>query len=181
MGSFLKSNFVLVLGLCLPLLLIAFISAVRWVQLKDIEPPQYAVLYVSDHYNPRAAYFDIEVENGKLTVTDREAKTEEEQKDKDRIEKDMRFYLFSPQTGTQKSFDYDDIDELQNLTLDDSDLSPDGYIFSRNNRRHNNFFIFGFNHYKSRHALEKEAMKVSIPDPDHYGRVSFIGWIIEEE
>lgn len=192
MKQFFKENFVLVLGVSLPVLLI-IVFMIAQSMTKLVDPPRYkAVFAIQNNYNSHT-YYSFKVDkDGKLTVTYKEPK---DHPNRANYAYTSRLYVFDPVKDHTREIELtppDDLEEGQTQVIDVPDVStlrlnpsreaPDGYIFEEYYSRNGNLFteIFGYNHRRARYALSKNSRHVPIKDTRYYyGHHDFIGWIIE--
>lgn len=193
MKDFLKENFVLVLGVSLPVILIV-VFMIAQSMTKLVDPPQYkAVFALQNHYHGQKPFkFKVD-ETGKLTITYTEPEIPENQS---RYNYNTRLYIYDPVTDNLQETELDAPDGLkenestvisiaatENLIINTATKSPDGYIFTRHNRRGGNLFteLFGYRHSNVRYVLKKDTRVIPItPTRYYYGNDHFIGWVTKE-
>jgi hypothetical protein len=197
MKAFLKENFVLALGISLPVLLIITVVIAQQLSLPSA-PPQYKAIFAvqNQYYNHKPYKFEVD-ENGKLSVSYKEPEPHPNQNNYHYNHK-ANIYIYDPALNYARAIKFDapeglktgeikvfETTELDKYRLNTSELSPDGYFFTKHNRRSGgNLFtdVFGYRSTYSRYALKKENHIVSIKIDDYfYGQEKFIGWVIEEE
>jgi len=198
MKTFLKENPTIAFGLGLPLLLVLVFLLVSGLPTLLVAPPQYEVLYATEHYNyPNGV--QISVVNDKVQVI-YQGNLQNRQK--------PRIWRYNPQTGAVKEIGYTlppglmppgkkqptpeeaakttliNVPELDTLTVDSSSIAPDGYEFSVDRDRYSRG-IFGGLFYSSRYrhegVLTKDGRTIRLPNSaDRYyrGNTRLIGWII---
>lgn len=198
MKSFLRENFVIVLGATMPLLLMLALFAVRALQ-TPVAPPQYEAIYAHIPYYAR--YDFIVTNDGRLRVTwlPRKRNNDNDKQD-DLIPENaepLTLYRYTPGAPYAKAFSLPAPrgdasraktalslpDELQALRLAPSPQSPDGYELSRHTRSSNNIFtdIFGYREDYNQLYLRHGTYYVAIPGATiPYGQEKFIGWVIKE-
>jgi hypothetical protein len=196
MKAFLKENFVLVLGVSLPVLLIIVFMIAQQLTIPST-PPKYKAIFAvqNQYYNKKPYRFEVD-NNGKLSVS---YKQPEPNPNQHYYNKHLaQIYIYDPDLEYARTIKLDPPEdlkagkvksiktpELNNYKLNTNDVSPDGYHFTKHNRRHSgNIFsdIFGYRSYHSNYALKKDNHLVMIKIDDYfYGQEKFIGWVIEEE
>ena len=193
MKSFLKENFVLVLGISLPMLLVIGVMALQSVTRAITEPPQYGVLFTHGGNYASKQTFDFDIEdNGQLSIS---FELDEDLNDNHlRSVLEMTLYYYDPKEGSVSKFkleapkDYEKDREysieapaaLAALRFDDSETSPDGYIFDRRTRNSSGGLfteMFGYRRYRNNMALIKGGYVHDIPDAPSYYNTQFIGWV----
>lgn len=191
--KFIKENFVLALGITLPvLLMIAFMLATILPNM-FVEPPKHDLLFSSNHhdYNNRSSVsIKFGVKNNALRITLKE--TEHSNNYPQRLFR----YHSADQTISEISFDYPEnatetllIPELEGIMLNNKQKSPDGYTFKH--RRHGRgglvgeVFSGGGNRYRNQVILSKDGASFTLPTTGdnhyYYNSVNFIGWIVEDK
>lgn len=191
MKKFIKKNFVLVLGISLPVVLIlAFVIAKGLTQLVD--PPQYQPVFAIQRNYLGTELFQFEIrDDGKLTVIF-EAPPNEKFIAYNYF---ARVYIFNPKTNKLKYVDvrppedfefnkkiaFDLPENYKYLTFLSDPKTPDGYVFEQNTRSGGGIFtdIFGYrSRNKSRYLLTKKGRSFPVAQENmNYGRFTFIGWV----
>lgn len=193
MKSFLKENFVLVLGISLPMLLVIGVMALQSVTRAVTEPPQYSVLFThgANHYSKESYDFEIDDE-GRLEIAFSVDEDMDQRYKKSKLE--MELFLYDPKTLETVKYkleapeDYEDgetisinvPEELSDLRFSDKETSPDGYIFDRRTRNSSGGLfteMFGYRRYRNNMALIKGGYAHDIPDAPSYYNTQFIGWV----
>lgn len=188
-----KDNLVLVIGLTLPVLLIAIFFLATVLPKSLAPPPQYELLfsYVRyDYQNPAPVNVDFIVKDGKVTTR------------VSRADKKFQNYnvkklmVYDPKTEAVREIPYnlpalaDDADfaeaalaETQDFTVDSSTASPDGYSFEGPNYGHTGLVtdLFGGGYRHQAYRIKKGSVGYKIPatQNDYYfNNLQFIGWIV---
>lgn len=195
MKEFLKENFVLALGVSLPVILIVVFMFAQSLT-KLVDPPQYkAVFALQNHYHGQKPFkFKVDEQTGKLTITYTEPETPENQS---RYHYNTRLYIYDPAQDNLQETELEAPEGLEenestiisvaateNLVINPAAESPDGYIFTRHNRRGGNLFteLFGYRNHSARYALKKDGRVIPVtPTRYYYGNDHFIGWVIKED
>jgi hypothetical protein len=188
MKSFLKTNIVLVVGVALPLLLMAFFYLAQRASVAGIDPPGYDAVIAVDYHDRWTDYpYRIGVDEGKLVVRYRPGAGG---KSEDR--RAPRLYVVDHATHDARALDIDfgsvedgavtdpDIDALNRNRLIPDPTSPDGYRFERLSRSSGGGLVgglFGFGRHRSGYALKKGARVVPINGSSDWGQAQFIAWI----
>jgi hypothetical protein len=144
MKAFLRDNPTIVFGLGLPLLLVLVFLAIAWIPALLVDPPQYDVLYTTEHYNDQQGV-QISVVGKQVLVSYRGI---EEVRQIPRL---WRYYsktgavqeiaiilppvpaapeaqAFEPNAGAVATII--EVPDLEGLLVDSSSIAPDGYAFS---------------------------------------------------
>ncbi|HEU5047848.1 MAG TPA: hypothetical protein VFT64_08400 [Rickettsiales bacterium] len=190
----LKENPTIAFGIALPLLVVIILSIAAMVPNLLEAPPKYAVLYATDYYPGKDRGVIVNVENRKAKASYIPS-----------CYGDLtKIYLFNPATGNahelktntpqpprgvqtadcnkpQSPVDIS-IPELENLDVDASDISPDGYAFQSGQYGSSGGVmteIFFTRSYYSEPVLRKGSRTVRLPQTTgSYGAVKLIGWVI---
>ncbi len=190
MKAFLKENFVLALGVSLPVILIA-VFMIAQSMTKLVDPPQYKAVFSLSHHNNNDATYRFEVKDKKLVATYKKP-------DKNNTyNHNTRLYIFdpvkddveeiileAPDSAKEGKWVNVSLSTFKNIRLNPDKESPDGYIFEQYYRSNGNFFsgFFGYYSSRARYALSKQSRHVPIKGMRNpYGRDTFIGWVIKEE
>ena len=197
MKTFLRENPTIAFGLGLPLLLVLVFLLVSGLPTLLVAPPQYEVLYATEHYNYQNGV-QVSVVNGKVQVIYQGSVLNRQK---------PRIWRYNPQTGAVKEIGYIlppgltppgkrhpapeeaakttriIVPELDGLTVDSSSIAPDGYEFSVDHDRYSrNLFgsLFYSSRYRHEGVLTKNGRTIRLPNTaDRYyrGNTHFIGWI----
>ena len=194
--DFLKNNFVLVLGVALPVLLLAVLMVVQGLSRATVAPPQHKILYVGfDSYHGHTAYQFL-VKNNRLRITYSYVNQRLPKPNTDTA----RLALYdasadkltnyeirppSPQNGDiddykDKVVEIDVPAALGGMTFTDDLTAPDGYRFETAGR--SSGFFPGFFGYRGerKHRIVKNGAAYVLPNltgRHYYHR--FVGWAIE--
>lgn len=196
MKEFVKKNFVLILGVSLPVLLI-LVFAVAQGLTKLVDPPEYTAVFALESQYMATQLFQFEVdEEGKLDV---DFKFTGHTPDITAYNYFARVFLFDPKTNKVEHFDFrppDDYEmgekiilevpeKLSGLILSSNPISPDDYVVEQASRSGGNIFteLFGYgNRYRYGYVLKKDGRTIPVPTANtYYGQFTFIGWVIEED
>lgn len=187
MKKFFKENFVLVVGVSLPLVLIALFFLAGQVSRQAVEDPQYdAVFAVDYHDNVSGNPYRISVDNGDIVVKFRPST------DEDRHYAKPRLFVFDHKTRQSRLIDIDyesanegivtdpDLAALNTHKIDPNPASPDGYKFEYNYHSSGGLFgeIFGSYRDRSYYALRNGPRAVPVEGPEPFYQAHFIGWVI---
>lgn len=185
MKKFIKENFVLILGLTLPLLLIFIFWLAGEIARMRTAPPTYAVVFLTQYYPYPENRFHADVVQDTLQLKYRDFKHDHYPRPSPRL------YMFDPVQGTCTEYTYDipdvtddkwhvlSIPEFEHIRLDKRQISPEGFVLER---RQNNslglFSMFSYRH-KSGFVLSKKGYHMPIPqvESDYYASPHFIGWV----
>lgn len=198
MKDFLKRNFVLVLGVSLPLLLIAALLLVHGISRLAATAPVYPVLYVSfeDYYGQHFYDFDVD-DAGRLeigfTLPDENVAATRYRP------ADATLALFDARSGTLDTFRLEAPDDppegqrvelvvpapLAQLTFSDRNLAPDGYRLELSSYRGGGLLreIFGTGGQSRHHRLAKDGVSFRVPEiggRSHAYQDAFVAWLVDE-
>lgn len=195
MKDFVKRNFVLILGVSLPIVLVIIFGIAKSLT-QLVDPPVYsAVFAIYSQAIPSQPYnFEVD-ENGKLLIRFKATAQYKNVTGQIAYNAYTRLFHFDPATGLVEQFDLQvpgdyEVDEevivevpkgLAELMLLPDKTSPDGYVMKENTRSRNNLFteIFGYgSRGYSFYVLEKDGRTIPVPQkPLFYGQLTFIGWV----
>lgn len=168
-----KENLPLIIGIALPVLLVAFVAGAIYLPRFFVDPPQYDFIYATGDYTTLSYY---EVVDGKLTQVGGEMNAPAVilGKPVDTYYEPPTFYIyeFEKDEGRKISFD-----EVRELNLDDDDESPDGYKIVQGSSDG----LFGPGNWDKRyikgHGLSKE---IDLNLGHYYYDFYLMGWVIPE-
>jgi len=194
--SFLASNLTLIVGVCLPLLLVLLFWIAMVIPRMSVDDPQYDLILSSYNYDSGARQLEgnlaFEVRDGRLFARFR-AIPEVNQVRGNAIGALAipvpTLYYFESATGNLREVDYPlpenpEDDELYPVTLPwageifTGSVAPDGYSFD-NSYRGSRGFLFFTGGYRYSAKIEKAGRAVKIPSIDqnnYYGLQSFVAW-----
>ena len=198
MKSFLRENPTIAFGLGLPLLLVVSFLLISGIPALFVPPPQYDVIYATGYYNYQNDV-QISVVNHKVHVT---------YQGNTQINRKPRLWRYNPKTGGVKEIAFVlpsnlnpsnktsatpeqtskitviDIPALDGLSIDSSNIAPDGYKFSLGNDRYSGApfgGLFFSSRYRFEAVLTKNGRSIRLPNAsDHYYNYNlhFIGWVV---
>jgi len=199
MKGFLKRNFVLLLGVSLPVLLIAALLLLHAISRLAATRPAYPVLYVSfDNYYGQHFYdFDIDaagrLEIGFKLPAENAAATR-------RRPADATLALFDARSDTLNTYrleapddppDGQRIDlavpgELSGLTFSGQSRAPDGYRLELSAYRGGGLLreIFGTGGRSRHHRLVNDGVSFRVPDigsSSYAYHDAFVGWVVDDD
>lgn len=188
MKSFIKENFVLILGVTLPLLLaVGFLLATK-ISVLGIDPPKTSVLYYYQSYHLQNEV--LKVKDGKVYLLPKKRPY-----DDGVIEPVL--YLYNPVTGENRKIslpEYTKADEGQEILIDEiKDMyvskekdSPDGFTFTNKYYGYRGGLVFeifgGSGNRGNNNYLVKDTLNVPLPmtDDHRYEYGQFLGWVVSE-
>ena len=203
MGKWIKQNLVLVTGIVLPVLLVVGFLVLQGAPKILADPPQYDFLVVGYHYNarhPREYRLSFEVRDGRLQG--RATPHSDGNIYPNRQHAAIYRYRSTSDSFTEIAWDLpeglDDIeepvtfrvDEVDDLQLDKTSRSPDGYVFEYAGYRGRGGplgELFGMSRrYESNYVLNRNSAIFELPSPAstpyYYGHeLHFMGWVTGEE
>lgn len=173
MQGYTKSNFPLVVGIGLPVIILVGLFLFAFLLPNFFIHPSYNFLYeAGDSYYDR----NFQVENQILVFRC----TGNEYRDCDRQMNNASFYIYDVAKNANVSTSFS---EAQKLKLDPSDVSPDGYRFVATNEGGGfGFFPIFWDSSSSRgHAFQKGWLRKTLELKSrsyHNNNVQFLGWIL---
>lgn len=197
MKDFVKRNFVLILGVSLPVVLIATLWLVHGISRLAASKPAYPVLYVSfdNYYGQQFFEFDID-QAGRLKIGFR--LPEGNMAATRRQPADATLALYDARSGALDTFRLDAPDDppkgkrveiavparLSALTFSDQPAAPDGYRLVLSDYRGGGLLreIFGAGGRSRHHRLVDNGVSFRVPDignATHAYQDAFIGWLVE--
>ncbi len=195
--NLIKENLVLVIGLTLPVLLIALFFLATVLPRSLATPPQYEMVFSYDKYeynNPPAYNTQFIVRDGRLmAVLAENAKPQQNYNV-------SHLMIYDGKTESVREISYvlpkvemtNDrteilVEEMKNFKIDTSSKSPDGYEFNYSGYGHGGIAtdIFVGGSYRNNYSIRKGAVafKVNMPRDQYYyyNNLKFIGWIVEKK
>lgn len=199
--NFFKDNFVLIIGLALPVLLMVAFMVVASIPQKMGEPPKYDMVFWTTDYNyytnnaGRPVTVSLVVEDGVL-----KAQYTKVADPKYPNTQWIKLYQFDAKTQTVRQLEFgspydmdkidpsreDVVEATKGLKLDTKPKSPDGFEMTAENYRRyglvNEIFGSWRNDYnmKLRNGLTAVPLKTGTPNETFYnGQTYFLGWVTE--
>ena len=195
--NFIKENFVLVVGLALPVLLIVLFFVASVLPKAIAVPPQYKMLFIETRYdmnqNQHYPYdADFFVKDGVL-----KAHVWKVQEQNGINRKKIMAYDGKTQTVLEIPYDLSKIsavqnqadivlDEFKNMKLDSSNKAPDGYEFEGSGYNSSGMVtdLFGGGYRSSTPRIVKNAIVFKIPNNSnnnyYSNNIQFLGWVIRQ-
>lgn len=196
-GNFIKQNFVLIVGISLPVLLVILFFVATVIPKSMMPPPQHELLFSTtryDYQSPPPYNVDFVVRDGKLKG--RISANNNKQTINYNYKKLM---AYDGKTGSVREIAYDlppmegvadgsevDIAAAASLTIDTNSKAPDGYEFDGGSYRSGGFItgeFFGGGYHNS-YRVRKGTVGYKIPMQDgyYYGYgLEFIGWVVGKQ
>lgn len=188
MKGFLKQNFVLVVGIALPVVLMAFFYIAGRISVAGIDPPQYDAVFAVNYieHGPNQPY-KIGIDNGNLVI-----RCNPKDDETGRHYKKPQIYVFDHVAHDARLLDIDfdnvedglvkdpDIDVLNQKRLIPDPTSPDGYHFEHPSRSSGVGLVrglFGMARYRNDYVLKNGARVVAVKGPQRSRQAHFIAWI----
>lgn len=194
--SFIKQNFVLTIGLALPILLIVLFFLASVVPKAMAKPPQYEMLFSTSRYEgqtgSRPSVTGYVVRDGLL----RARVSKSDGKNYNYYARKLMAYDGKTDSIREISLDIaksgnaadgDEIipDETRNLKIDPSSVAPDGYVFEGISYGSGGLVmeLFSAGYRGQAYRIKKGAVVYKLPNPVsnyYYNDVQFIGWIVDK-
>jgi hypothetical protein len=199
MKGFLKRNFVLVLGVSLPMLLIAALLTVHGISRLTATKPAYPVLYVSYDTYSGQQFFDFDIdEAGRLEIGF--LLPEENVAATRRQSADATLAVFNARSDALRTFRIEAPDDppqgqrvelavpeaLSALTFSAQGTAPDGYRLVLSSYRGGGLLreIFGTGGRTRHHRLVNNGDSFRVPDTgisSYAYHDAFVGWVVEND
>lgn len=204
MRKFVRNNLVLLIGILLPVLLVAGFLILAHLPRALVDPPRHDFLVVGyryDYQQLRNFFLGFEVRKGKLTATI----TPKEDRKSYHAQERASLYRYRAADNSFEEISYelpDGVDELTRqlnfavaeaaqLTLDKRSRSPDGFTFEFRGYSGSGGLLgglFGIGHHSgSDYVLRKDSAAFELPPPVtpaqyYYGQnLVFLGWVVNED
>jgi hypothetical protein len=192
MKNWVKENLVLVIGLALPVLLIALFFVATVLPKSFGTPPQYELLFTTqkyDYQNKPEYVLDFYVKNKQLMV---KAKKYDE-KTYNNATRLLMAYDAKTEAVREITLDASKLndgmevvlEETKNMQLDTNNVSPDGYALEGPNYNSSGLLggLFGGGYRNNGFRIKKGNVGYKVPQhqPDYYySDLKFIGWVIKK-
>ncbi|TAL39406.1 MAG: hypothetical protein EPN97_02670 [Alphaproteobacteria bacterium] len=194
--DFFKDNFVLIVGLALPVVLMVGFMLAQSMPAAMTDPPQYDLIFSAQDYQSKNLPVNV-----LLVVKDGTLKAQYTKVANPQYPSTMWYKLYRYDAKTQQvselPFGYpEDMDKIEttredtveatkNLKLSTNLTSPDGYEMSYETNRHHglvNEILWDFGNHSSEMRLRKGAASVRLTTgnnqyPFYYGSANFVGWV----
>jgi len=194
---FIKENFVLVVGLALPVLLMIAFMIFATLPQKLSDPPQFDLVFSTSDFNTAPGNLPVSVN---FVVRDGKLKAQYVAYDPPGSSGNHWRNLYLYEAGTAKvrqlTFGYpqdmenitgtreDEVEATQGLTLDTTLQAPDGYQLSYEGYSRSGLFndLFWGGGYSNEPRLSKgsSSLRLALDDSNthlYYGDVQFLGWV----
>ncbi|HZV61734.1 MAG TPA: hypothetical protein VFF75_04910 [Methylophilaceae bacterium] len=196
MRKFIRENLVLIMGISLPLLLVLLFFLTSVLPKSLGTPPQYDLLFSVVRYDYQTAttpHFDFIVQDGVLKV--RTGKTDNQNPTR----YTRKLLVFNADNEAVREIPYDLVQisnmeeqseivlpETQQMTIDPSSRSPDGYSFEGPSHGGgglmSELFFGGYRNQGYRIVKGKSAYNIPNNFNSAYvGELQFIGWILKRQ
>jgi hypothetical protein len=192
--NFIKENFVLVVGLTLPVLLVVLFFVASVLPKSMAMPPQYEMLFTVSDYQPQQPYgVDFFIKDSAITARITKSTIAGQNFPRKKV------MVFDGKTQNVRELSYDTskigdvpngteivFDEFKNFKIDSSNKAPDGYSFDNNGYGSGGLvtelFAGGYNRNGAR--VTKGAAAFKIPNSNngsyYYYDIQFLGWVIQK-
>jgi hypothetical protein len=172
-----KKNLPLILGIAIPLLMIAFVAVSVYLPVFLTKPQHDFIYSAGDEYGSGYTY---RVESGKLIRTSIPYQPAEPKSRIPTVTLSMlKFYYYdvSEDTNTEISFE-----KAQEHGLDENYTSPDGFeiVYGNATRGAFPFFFGGNSDYNTRYIRGHNYAKklnLNLTSQDYYDEFRFLGWV----
>lgn len=188
--TFLRQNVVMVLGVVLPFLVILAFLLAQGITTARVPAPTYRAVFALVPYYGDDNPFEIDTDNGMLTVEYNASKRAQAYRDSRAA---LNIYVFDPTAGTTEKYEiappFNAPENeavsvilpapLLKMQINPVRQAPDGYKFERVDRNGAILFseFFGTHYRGSTFALKHAGRTVLIPSIDEYGKDILIGWV----
>jgi ABC-type sugar transport system permease subunit len=188
--EWIKKNKIFILAVALPALSVLFFTLLPIITAMIVSQPKYDLLYVTNYY-PSSSSVAYKIEEKKIHFYLKKGSCRDFPK----------LYRFSPEKnsateipiidpdckhGVNPSVNHNttellssiSIPEIENLILDSSDISPDGYkfeIIKHDDKRRVSYLFFAPKRTPA--YIVKSGNRIKVPN-SYDGYVQFLGWII---
>jgi hypothetical protein len=189
-STFLRENFVVVLGITLPLLLIVLFSLARVFSNATVAPPQYRAVYAQGAHYYGQFHYDVGPDK-KLVIT-YDAPHYNSTPVPQPTPVTTTVYVADAKTGKLEKHNYTIANAYSEgvTRIDNKDLTvtietegttaPDGYIYTHNTDSYSGGIvpeIFGYGHrYDNSHTIAKSGRSFTLESANPYDVIDFIGW-----
>jgi hypothetical protein len=192
MKNWLKENLVLVIGLALPVLLIALFFVATVLPKSFGTPPQYELLFTTtkyDYQNKPEYVLDFNVKNKQLMV---KAKKYDE-KTYNNATRLLMVYDAKTEAVREIAIDASKmsdgvevvLEETKNMEIDTGNISPDGYTLEGPNYNGSGLLggLFGGGYRNNGFRIKKGNVGYKVPQHQadyYYSDLKFVGWVIKK-
>jgi hypothetical protein len=187
-----KENLVLVIGLALPVLLIALFFVATVLPKSFGTPPQYELLFTTtkyDYQNKPEYVLDFNVKNKQLMVKTKKY----DEKNYNNASRLLMAYDAKTEAVREITIDASKLsdgaevllEETKNMQLDTNNVSPDGYTLEGPNYNSSGLLggMFGGGYRNNGFRIKKGNVGYKVPQhqPDYYySDLKFIGWVVSK-
>lgn len=190
-----RQNLVLVIGLVLPVLLVAIFFFATVIPKSLSQPPQYEMLFSTTRYDYQDAsdyLLEFFVKDQRLMLKARKA----DDKNRNFNKKILMAYDGKTETVREIAVDITKnpdamagnevvLDETKHMTIEPSSMSPDGYVLDSNHYSDGGLVqgLFGGGYRNSGYRLKKGSVGYKIPNTQqnyYYNQLQFIGWVVKK-
>jgi hypothetical protein len=195
-GNFIKQNLALVLGLTLPVALMAFFFVAATLPQAVSDPPKYDMVFSVQDYTGSSTALPVNVN---FIVRDGTLKAQYVRLNPPGNYGNWRkLYIYDAKTQKVRELPFgfppdmdkiegtreDTVEATKDLKLDQTQQAPDGYALSYDGYSHSGLVteLFWNNSYSSEPRLRKGNSSVKLATGDNrtyfnYGAIQFIGWV----
>jgi hypothetical protein len=193
MKKFIKDNFVLVVGLALPILLIVFFFIATVIPKSVSTPPQHEMLFTTVDYRYQNTT-DYSVD---YLVKDKHIMVKTKWRDEEhRNYNSKKLMVYDGKTNTVREIEVDVdaigmnasvaaiiLDGTKDIKVNNNKTSPDGYTFEQTAYGSGGLLggLFGGRRHNRDYRLKKGSVAYVIPDSgiNYYNQVRFLGWVVK--
>ena len=191
-----KENLALMVGLTFPVLLIIIFMLAAVIPKALGTAPQHELLFVTSRYDyqaPSEYRVDFSVKNNQLMV--KVKKDSEKDTNTNNTTKKLMAYDGKSESVREINIDWTKLastaldkevalEETRQLHIDSSSTSPDGYLLDGPYYGDAGLLggMFGGGYRGGGYRLKKGSVAYKLPpgQPDYYGQLQFLGWIIKQ-
>ncbi len=186
--GFIKENIFIVLGITLPLALVAFLSLSQHLSQINVEPPQYKIAYLlgdtRDYRNDLRIKIAPDTKTLKLSLKKNKNKPSNA---------DVTLHIYDASKDDLQSYpiDIESIykenktiniplpDTFKHIKFRNKETALDGYKFERAGYRNGSVLteIFGYSRHNRKDFIVKDGNRIELPSTMPWPHTKFIGWV----
>lgn len=196
--EFLKENFVIVIGVTLPLLLVLFFAIARELPESRVPDPQYDLVFAKNYPHGMNKRLEFTVENKKIKVRYYPEETNEHGYVTNRNIPELFYYdadkhavreipieLPVDEDGKiSRKVQYIEVPAVAGLEIDAGNTAPDGYQFVYQGHNRGGLMtdiMIGYRGGRYQYVLEKDGRRIELPSHVTYYNTEAVGWVVGGE